>query len=308
MPTCCHRQSIGHGWNLFRTPALLYKGGQTSLFPSAQSWSSGTRTFGAQRWVSHPDLEGQADKGSMFSLSLHSHIFHGGKVSPSIEAIRSLPPIVACPAARWQKRNFCRALWTSGRAFLRTFAKRSPQRWSSSTCKKPFTEWLVRWQSLATGPTRAIATMAARLNMGRDLLDLHRHLKEPSAIEQAQLPSTAKRAIQALHSDTFFVLPGQADRVRTQHGSRPGDSYADVVFGYLIDGAHPSQLRDISRSSWRTRAFWLRFQGAPLLICIQRDFPNELSIPSTSWDSAGWMTWRSHCPHQATRSCSATLW
>ena len=38
-------------------------------------------------------------------------------------------------------------------------------------------------------------------------------------------------------TDTFFALPGQTDRVRTRHGSRPGDSYADVVFGYLMSRA-----------------------------------------------------------------------
>lgn len=205
MPTCCHRQSIGHGWNLFRTPALPYKGGQTSLFPSAQSWSSGTRTFGAQRWVSHPDLEGQADKASMFSLSLHSHIFHAGKVSPShfaIEAIRSLPPIVACPAARWQKRNFCRALWTSGRAFLRTFAKRNqPTAVIFIDLQEAFYRVVRPLAISGDWSDEAIATMAARLNMGRDLLDLHRHLKEPMQRHRA---SATPLDCQASHSSSAF--------------------------------------------------------------------------------------------------------
>ena len=80
-----------------------------------------------------------------------------------------------------------------------------------------------------------VATMASRLNLNQHILqDLYAHLRAPSAVEQAQMSSTAQRAIQALHTDTFFALPGQHDRVRTLHGSRPGDSYADVVFGYLM--------------------------------------------------------------------------
>lgn len=80
-----------------------------------------------------------------------------------------------------------------------------------------------------------VATMAERLQLDQHILhDLYEHLRCPSAVELAQMTATAQRAIQALHSDTFFALPGQEDRVRTRHGSRPGDSYADVVFGYLM--------------------------------------------------------------------------
>ena len=80
-----------------------------------------------------------------------------------------------------------------------------------------------------------IATMAERLHLDQNILhDLYEHLRDPSAVEQAHMSMTARRAIQALHTDTFFALPGQEDRVRTRHGSRPGDSYADVVFGYLM--------------------------------------------------------------------------
>ena len=45
------------------------------------------------------------------------------------------------------------------------------------------------------------------------------------AVEAAGLSAVARRAILALHSDTFFVVQGQTDRVRTRHGSPPGDSY-----------------------------------------------------------------------------------
>ena len=80
-----------------------------------------------------------------------------------------------------------------------------------------------------------IASMAMRLQMDPHILhDLHEHLKAPSAVESARMSQVARRAVQALHTDTFFAMHGQSDRVRTSHGSRPGDSYADVVFGFLM--------------------------------------------------------------------------
>lgn len=79
-----------------------------------------------------------------------------------------------------------------------------------------------------------IASMAQRLNLGPDVRhELYSLLTTPSAIVEADLPPHAQRAIQAIHSDTHFALRGQQDRCRTTLGSRPGDAYADVVFGYL---------------------------------------------------------------------------
>ena len=80
-----------------------------------------------------------------------------------------------------------------------------------------------------------IAQMAQRLQLDHLVLhDLRQHLRECSATEEAGLSVVARKAILALHTDTFFVVQGQQDRTRTRHGSRPGDSYADVVFGYLM--------------------------------------------------------------------------
>ena len=75
-----------------------------------------------------------------------------------------------------------------------------------------------------------IAQMAQRLQLDHLVLhDLRQHLRECSAAEAAGLSVVARKAILALHTDTFFVVQGQQDRTRTRHGSRPGDSYADVV-------------------------------------------------------------------------------
>ena len=80
-----------------------------------------------------------------------------------------------------------------------------------------------------------IAMLATRLNLGPDVLhQLHLHLQEPSAIQQAGMPLHYRRVLEALHTDTHFKLPGQLDRCRTTIGSRPGDSFADVVFSFLF--------------------------------------------------------------------------
>lgn len=79
-----------------------------------------------------------------------------------------------------------------------------------------------------------VAIIAARLGLGRDALhDFHAQLKEPSALQQAGASPVVQKFLQALHCDTWFQIGTQEDIIRTSIGSRPGDSYADVVFGFL---------------------------------------------------------------------------
>jgi len=79
-----------------------------------------------------------------------------------------------------------------------------------------------------------IAKMADRLGLGDDALhDLRRHLCDPHSLDRAGLPAHHQRYLRALHVDTFFYVDHQTDICRTEIGSRPGDSFADVVFGYL---------------------------------------------------------------------------
>ena len=76
-----------------------------------------------------------------------------------------------------------------------------------------------------------IATMAARIDLDEGFLhDLRAALQQPCALEEAGIPSHLRRAIRALHTDTFFQLPMQHDQVVTQIGTRPGD----VIFGFLM--------------------------------------------------------------------------
>lgn len=80
-----------------------------------------------------------------------------------------------------------------------------------------------------------LASMAQRLRMPADTIQaLYEQLKQPSAIESAGLPHFAQKAIRAFHSDTFFQVPSQEDCVKTHLGTRPGDAYADIVFGFLM--------------------------------------------------------------------------
>ena len=80
----------------------------------------------------------------------------------------------------------------------------------------------------------AIAAVAQRLKLDPGTLhDLYDVLTEPDALHEASVPMFERRYMQALHQDTYFYLEGQEDWVRTTVGSRPGDSFADVIFGFL---------------------------------------------------------------------------
>ena len=73
-----------------------------------------------------------------------------------------------------------------------------------------------------------------KLGFTEELLEeLYKHLSEPAAIAEANLPKHMQIAINALHEDTFFTVKGQGDVCRTTLGSRPGDCFADVIFSYL---------------------------------------------------------------------------
>ena len=80
-----------------------------------------------------------------------------------------------------------------------------------------------------------IVQVAQRLGLPRAALDdLYAHLQDPCALQQAELPFFLRNSITAIHTDTWFVVDGQdEDLCRTTAGSRPGDCFADTVFGYL---------------------------------------------------------------------------
>ena len=79
-----------------------------------------------------------------------------------------------------------------------------------------------------------IASIAGKLKLDADALhQLHAKIQEPSALEEAGASPVVQRMFQALHSNTWFRIGQQEDIVHTTIGSRPGDSFADIVFGFL---------------------------------------------------------------------------
>lgn len=80
----------------------------------------------------------------------------------------------------------------------------------------------------------AIATIACKLKLDPNAMhQLHAQIKAPSALAEAGASPVVQRLFQALHSNTWFRLGQQDDLVHTTIGSRPGDSFADIVFGFL---------------------------------------------------------------------------
>lgn len=79
-----------------------------------------------------------------------------------------------------------------------------------------------------------IAYIAKHLGYSSETMhEFYQQLQEPSAIAQTGAPEHVQHFMQALHTDTWFTIGDQCDLVRTEQGSRPGDSFADVVFGLL---------------------------------------------------------------------------
>eukprot|EP00438_Fugacium_kawagutii_P027568 Skav206272 [mRNA] locus=scaffold888:387625:392637:+ [translate_table: standard] len=79
-----------------------------------------------------------------------------------------------------------------------------------------------------------LAQFLARLNLPADCLDdLRAHVQQPSAMMDAAAPRVVQRVARALHQDTHWWVDGQRSVCRTTQGSRPGDSWADIVFGYI---------------------------------------------------------------------------
>eukprot|EP00438_Fugacium_kawagutii_P012983 Skav230934 [mRNA] locus=scaffold2774:74414:79357:- [translate_table: standard] len=82
---------------------------------------------------------------------------------------------------------------------------------------------------------RTLVGIVRRFGLGPSAFqDLQRHLREPPAVQRAGLQDHYRRALTALHENTWFQMRGQEDFTRTEVGTRPGDSFADVIFGYVF--------------------------------------------------------------------------
>lgn len=88
---------------------------------------------------------------------------------------------------------------------------------------------------------QCLQSMIDRLGLPpHEVQELHDMLTQPSALDLANAPAHVCRLLQAIHQDTWFVVDDQQDVVRTELGSRPGDGFADVVFGWLPVGESSS--------------------------------------------------------------------
>eukprot|EP00438_Fugacium_kawagutii_P010579 Skav233132 [mRNA] locus=scaffold792:175507:180444:- [translate_table: standard] len=80
-----------------------------------------------------------------------------------------------------------------------------------------------------------IALLAQRMKMPATILhDLYELLRQDSAIDQSALPVHCRNYLRSLHTDTWFSVQGRGAVITTQAGTRPGDSFADVIFGYMM--------------------------------------------------------------------------
>ena len=78
-----------------------------------------------------------------------------------------------------------------------------------------------------------LAHIMMKMRMPADSLHrIHELLQETPAIVQAGLDMTFQRSFRAIHCSTHFWMRDQEDVSRTSMGTRPGDSFADIVFGY----------------------------------------------------------------------------
>lgn len=126
--------------------------------------------------------------------------------------------------AQHQTRAFCRAATAQGR--------------STGVLFVDLTEafYRVLREAPLGGPVtdELLAHLMKKLHMPEDSLhDIHALLSEQPAIAQAGLDDIHQRCFRAIHQSTHFWMRGQRDVSRTTMGTRPGDSFADIVFGYM---------------------------------------------------------------------------
>eukprot|EP00438_Fugacium_kawagutii_P032107 Skav212431 [mRNA] locus=scaffold1479:102244:107277:+ [translate_table: standard] len=80
----------------------------------------------------------------------------------------------------------------------------------------------------------AIVKMIHTFNLPPSAIhDLHQHLGDPHALAAAGFSVAQIRSVSCIHSATWFRMSQQPDLVATTRGSRPGDSFADVIFGFV---------------------------------------------------------------------------
>lgn len=93
---------------------------------------------------------------------------------------------------------------------------------------------VLREMSLGGEPTdEVLAHVLHRLGLPPSAMhEIHDLLQMQPAVAQAGFNEVEQKCWQAIHTSTHFWIAQQRDVSRTRLGTRPGDSMADVVFGY----------------------------------------------------------------------------
>ena len=79
-------------------------------------------------------------------------------------------------------------------------------------------------------------------------------------------------------------MHGQPDRVHTRIGSRPGDPFADVIFGYMFARILTQVEQRLACIGHFGDHHWAHQSLASFLPMLLRRFPTP------SWDRHGWTT------------------
>eukprot|EP00435_Cladocopium_sp_Y103_P026265 s2233_g6.t1 len=126
-----------------------------------------------------------------------------------------------------------------------------------------------------------LAFVAQRLNLTVDAIaELHALLAGPGAIEEAGLAAHACRAVRGLHLDTHFSLHGQDDRCVTTIGSRPGDAWADMIFGFLFAKVLKGLQQELSDFGLLES---IPAQSGPMFFAHQAECDGDIAFLGPCW-------------------------
>ena len=75
----------------------------------------------------------------------------------------------------------------------------------------------------------------ANLNLSRDDIErLREHAQEPTALHQAGADAWTEAVSHCITDGTFFLIRGDSTAVATERGTRPGSSWADILFAAVM--------------------------------------------------------------------------
>ena len=111
---------------------------------------------------------------------------------------------------------------------------------------------------------------------------LRSHLEQPTALSAGGASPWLEALTDSFQSDNFFLLRGDSTAVMTSRGSRPGSSWADLIFAALVQRilVRRNQLRDAQTAV--SKPLCLPFDGEKSLNPCPADAPN-IDISEVVW-------------------------